>query len=78
MRTSVESRTGGVAVVIPGPVAARAGLRGGEPAELEVANGRLVVRPAGPATLVELLARITPENLHDEWAPGAPVGAELL
>jgi len=78
MRTSVESRTGGVAVVIPEAVAARAGLRGGEPAEVEVANGRLVVRPVGPATLAELLAGITPENLHGEWAPGAPVGAELL
>jgi antitoxin MazE len=78
MRTSVESRPGGVAVVIPEAVAHRAGLRGGEPAELEVADGRLVVRPAGPATLAELLAGITPENLHGEWAPGPPAGAEIL
>jgi antitoxin component of MazEF toxin-antitoxin module len=78
MRTSVESRPGGVAVLIPEAVATRAGLRGGEPAELEVAGGRLVVRPAGPAMLAELLARITPENLHSEWAPGPPAGAEIL
>jgi len=78
MRTSVESRPGGVAVVVPEAVAARAGLRGGEPAELEVAGGRLIVRPAGPATLAELLAGITPENLHGEWAAGPPTGAELL
>jgi antitoxin MazE len=78
MRTSVESRPGGVAVVIPEAVAARTGLRGGEPAELEVAGGRLVVRPAGPATLAELLAGITPDNLHGEWAPGPPAGAEIL
>jgi antitoxin component of MazEF toxin-antitoxin module len=37
-----------------------------------------VVRPAGPATLAELLAGITPENLHGEWAAGPPAGAELL
>lgn len=78
MRTSVENYPGGVAVVIPAAVAARAGLRGGEPAELEEANGRLVVRPTGPATLAELLAGITPENIHGEWAPGPPVGAEQL
>ena len=53
-------------------------LGSGEPAEVEVAGGRLVVRPAGPATLAELLAGITPENLHGEWAAGPPAGAELL
>lgn len=78
MRTSVESCPGGLAIVIPEAVAARAGLRGGEPAEVEVAAGRLVVRPAGPATLAGLLAGITPENLHGEWAAGPPAGAELL
>jgi antitoxin MazE len=78
MRTRVEKCLGGVAVVIPEEVAARAGLRGGEPAELEVAAGQLVVRPVGPATLAELLAGITPENLHGEWAAGPPAGAELL
>ena len=78
MRARVEKCSGGVAVVVPEEVAARAGLRGGEPAELEVAAGRLVVRPVGPGTLAELLAGITPENLHGEWAAGPPAGAELL
>ncbi|MFO0805297.1 MAG: hypothetical protein U0791_19510 [Gemmataceae bacterium] len=78
MRTQVETCPGGVVVVVPEAVAARAGLRGGEPAELEIAGGRLVVRPSGPATLADLLAGITPDNLHGEWASGPPVGAELL
>jgi antitoxin MazE len=78
MRTRVEDRPDGVAVVVPEPLATQAGLRGGAPAEVEVAGGRLVVRPSGPATLAELLAGITPENLHDEWAAGPPAGAELL
>ena len=78
MRTRVEKCPGGVTVVVPEAVAARAGLRGGEPADLEVADGRLIVRPAGPATLAELLAGITPDNLHGEWAAGPPAGAELL
>lgn len=78
MRTRVEKCPGGVAIVVPAAVAACAGLREGEPADLEVTGGRLVVRPAGPATLAELLAGITPENLHGEWAAGPPAGAELL
>ena len=68
----------GVAVVVPEALAVQAGLSGGDPAEVEMAGGRLIVRPAGPATLSELLAGITPENLHGEWAAGAPAGAELL
>lgn len=78
MHTRVESCPGGVSIVIPAAVAARAGLRGGEQARIEVAGGRLVVRPAGPATLAELLAGVTPENLHGEWAAGPPAGAESL
>ena len=78
MRTTVEKCPGGVAVVIPDALATRAGLRGGEPADVEVTGGRLVVRPAGPATLAELLAGITPDNLHGEWGAGPPAGAEQL
>ena len=78
MRTRVEKCPGGLALVIPEPLAAQAGLRDGGPADLELADGRLVVRPVGPATLAEILAGITPENLHPEWADGPPAGAELL
>jgi antitoxin MazE len=77
MRTRVEKCSGGLAVVVPEPLAAQAGLRDGDPADLELADGRLVVRPACPATLAELLAGVTPDNLHSEWAAGPPAGAEL-
>jgi antitoxin MazE len=78
MHTRVETCPGGVAVVVPESLASQAGLRGGSPAEVEVSGGRLVVRPAGPPTLADLLAGITPDNLHGEWAAGPPAGAELL
>ena len=78
MRIRVEKCPGGIALVVPEPLAIQAGLRPGGPAELELAGGRLVVRPGVPATLAELLAEITPENLHAEWAAGPPAGAELL
>ena len=66
IRTRVEKCPGGLAVVVPEPLAAQAGLRDGVPVDLELADGRLVVRPGGPATLAELLAGVTPENLHSE------------
>ena len=78
IRTRVEKCPGGLAVVVPEPLAAQAGLRDGAPVDLEFAGGRLVVRPGGPATLAELLAGVTSENLHSEWADGPPAGAELL
>lgn len=78
MRTHVETHPAGVAVVVPQALASRIGLHSGGPAEVELSGGRLVVRPAGPATLADLLAGITPDNLHGEWASGPPVGAEQL
>lgn len=78
MRTRVENCPGGVSVVVPEAVAARAGLRGGEHADLEVSADRLVVRPVGASALIDLIAGITPDNLHEEWAAGPPAGSERL
>lgn len=78
MRTQVKKCPGGLAVVVPEPLAARAGLHDGVQVDLQRADGRLVVRPDVPATRAELLAGVTPENLHSEWADGPPAGAELL
>ncbi|WP_262287750.1 MULTISPECIES: AbrB/MazE/SpoVT family DNA-binding domain-containing protein [Pantoea] len=46
--------------------------------EITVVEGQLTVRPVKKRpTLAELVARITPENMHDavEWR--APVGKEI-
>lgn len=84
MLTVPDSSPGGISVLVPEAMATAAGLTAGAPAEVVLSGGRLIVRPAdaanssGPATLIELLAGITPENRHGEWAPGPPVGRELL
>jgi antitoxin MazE len=78
MRIRVEKCPGGLAVVVPESLAIQAGLRDGESVDVELTGGRLVVRPGGSATLAELLAGLTPENLHGEWAPGPPAGKESL
>jgi antitoxin MazE len=78
MHARVEAHPGGVAVVVPQALAALAGLHSGGRAEIAVSGNGLVVRPAGTETLADLLAGITPDNLHGEWAAGPPVGAEVL
>jgi len=78
MHTHIETYPGGVAVVIPEPLATQAGLLVGGPAEIEVTAGGLVVRSSRPTTLADLLSGITPDNLHGEWASGPPAGAEIL
>jgi antitoxin MazE len=43
-----------------------------------VVDGKLVLEPVKPVyTLVELLAQVTPENLHQEVETGAAVGSEV-
>ena len=78
MRVQVEKCPNDLALIVPQPFATEAGLREGAAADLELTGGRLVIRAEGPATLAELLTGITPENCHDEWADGPPIGSELL
>ena len=77
MRTRVEKCPGGLAVIVPESLVTQAGLREGATAELELTDGRLVVRPHQYNSLVEILAAITPENMHPECDFGPPVEAEL-
>ncbi|HEY0777128.1 MAG TPA: AbrB/MazE/SpoVT family DNA-binding domain-containing protein [Gemmatirosa sp.] len=65
-------------VRIPRALAADARLAEGTAVDLRVENGRLVAVPvADPVTLGELLAGITPENVHDETFDDAPRGREV-
>lgn len=79
MTGQVEKWGDGLAVRIPAEVAAAAGLTAGRPIEVDVVEGKLVLRPDPDATRVldELVARITPENRHDETDWGRPVGKEV-
>jgi antitoxin MazE len=68
-----------LALRIPKRVADRLGLGEGRAVELDVEEGRLVVRPRGPSyQLDELIAGITPENLPDAGFDDRAVGEETL
>jgi antitoxin MazE len=67
-----------LAVRIPKTVADAAKLREGDRLMIEVERQGAIALKAidKPETLEELVAKITPENLHKEQTWGEPVGAE--
>ena len=79
MRTEIARWGNSLAVRLPRPMADQMSITEGTPVELEVEDGRLVIRPAAPRyELDELLAGITPDNLPDESFDDMPRGWELL
>ena len=78
MLTKVQKWGNSVALRIPKAFAEEMQMTADTAVELSIEDGKLVVSPVGnPAYVLEqLLAQITPENVHDEVDWGAPVGQE--
>ena len=55
-------------------------LRLGQAVNIDVLNGKIVIEPivSKKTRLDELLARITPDNIHAEAGFGGLVGSEIL
>lgn len=79
MRVRVQKWGNSLAIRIPKPFAAEAGVLQGGEVELAVSRGRLVVAPLASARyrLRELLAAVTASNLHGESDFGGRVGGEI-
>lgn len=79
MRTSIQKWGNSYAVRIPKSFIKEVGLEHRTDIELTLEDGRLVIRPAPEAapTLKELLADVTPENLHNSVDTGKPAGNEV-
>jgi antitoxin MazE len=80
MRAVVKKWGNSASVRIPASVMAAAGLRLDQAVEVREDKGRVVIEPIVPEEydLADLLAGITPENIHDEVDFGALVGNEAL
>lgn len=79
MRTEVARWGNSLALRLPRPIADQTGFAEGTPVEIEVEDGRIVIRPAVPHyALDDLLSGITPDNLPDESFDDEPRGQELL
>lgn len=78
MRAQVQKWGNSLALRIPKSFAAETGLAMSSDVDLTIEDGRLVVTPLSKPryTLDDLLARVTPENRHDEVDTGPSVGAE--
>ncbi len=80
MRVIVKKWGNSASVRIPAGImeAARLGLD--DPVDIREEEGRIVIEPirTHKYDLAQLLAGITPENLHTEIDFGAPAGKEIL
>lgn len=67
------------AIRLPAAVMEAAHLSLEQAVEVRAENGRIIIEPAAPVyRLDDLLAGITPRNLHGEQDFGLPQGRELL
>lgn len=79
MRVRVQKWGNSLALRIPKSFATETDLDSGAEVDLTLEDGRLVITPVAPPAfeLSELLARVTPENLHEEVDSGPSIGGEV-
>jgi antitoxin MazE len=80
MRVTVKKWGNSAAVRIPAAIMEAAQLSLDETVDVREEGGRIVIEPVRPKgyDLAQLLAGITPANLHAEVDFGAPAGKEAL
>lgn len=74
-RSHVAKWGSSLAVRIPKPIAEQWGVREGSAIEI-VSRGDQVVLNKRRHSLAEMMARVTPDNLHSESDTGPPLGNE--
>jgi antitoxin MazE len=80
MRVIVKKWGNSASVRIPAAIMEAASLHLDETVDVREEGGRIVIDPVRPSTydLANLLAGITPDNLHGEVSFGVAVGKEAL
>ena len=80
MQTKVQKWGNSLGVRIPRGLAEEVGLGAGTEVSLSAKDGELVFRPSVPSRirLVDLLAGVTPENIHASVDTGDAVGVEAF
>jgi antitoxin MazE len=79
MKSHVQKWGNSLALRIPKSFASEIGLENESAVEVSLADGKLVITPVAKSelTLKQLLAKITPENIHHEVETGSAVGNEI-
>lgn len=80
MRVTVKKWGNSASVRIPASVMAAAHIELDHPVDVREEGGRIIIEPLNQLEydLDELLAGITPDNIHEEADFGSPVGKETL
>lgn len=80
MKAVVKKWGNSASVRIPASILTAAGLKLDQPVDVREEHGRVIIEPVKVTEydLADLLAGITPENIHAEVDFGAPVGGERL
>jgi len=78
MRVQIQKWGNSLALRIPKSFAVESKIEQGSTVEISLESGKIIVFPvAAPEfSLEELLAKVTPENLHGETDTGSSVGQE--
>lgn len=77
MQARIQKWGNSLALRIPRPFAAEAGLENESLVDLSVVDDRVVITPLSPRYSLEVLLRgVTKDNLHGEVETGAPSGNE--
>ncbi len=78
MRVQIQKWGNSLALRIPKSFAVESKIEQGSTVEVSLKSGKITVVPVAEPefSLDDLLAKITPENLHDEADTGASVGKE--
>jgi antitoxin MazE len=85
MKVAFQKWGNSLALRVPKAIAQEIGASDGKAAEMSVRDGKLIIEVSKPKpkprkrrySLDELVARITPENRHQEIDWGQPVGNEV-
>jgi antitoxin MazE len=80
MQAKIQNWGNSLGVRIPRGLAEEVGLGAGNEVSLSAKDGELVLRPSVPSRLrlEDLLADVTPENIHTSIETGDAVGAEAF
>jgi len=77
MRVVIQKWGNSLAVRVPRAFASETGIIEGSEVEITLDDGGIFIHPAAPRyRLEDLVAGITPDNMHGEVNPGASVGGE--
>ncbi|ADJ26842.1 transcriptional regulator/antitoxin, MazE [Dehalogenimonas lykanthroporepellens BL-DC-9] len=79
MKTRIQKWGNSLALRIPKSFACETGLVKESPVEVTLEDGKLIISPVNQqkSGLAQLLAQVTPENLHCEVDTGIAVGKEI-